>query len=108
MNRHALAKRRKRITRTHMTNAETNDTAVTGGQQGAHVAPEKAHSKKGATRDTDKSKGQKTAKAAKIKAATPKKSSSAAKKAGSPRAESKSQKILEMTGHAKAPRSTKS
>jgi hypothetical protein len=31
-----------------MTNAETNDKAATVGEQGAHVAPERGSSKKGA------------------------------------------------------------
>jgi len=79
-------------------------------EQGAHVAPEKAPSKKGATQKKGAPKGQKTAKGAKTKAAAPKKEAKVAKKAAkpartkkasAPRAESKGAKILEMIGRAK-------
>jgi uncharacterized protein DUF3489 len=98
----------KRMIRTHMTNAETNDTAATVAERGAHVAPEKASPRKGATRKKGAPKGQKTAKGAKAKAAAPKKQAKASKeaakpgrKATAPRAESKGAKILEMIGRAK-------
>ena len=45
----------------NMTNAETN-TAATVAEQGAHVAPEKASSKKGAIQKKGAPKGQKAAK----------------------------------------------
>jgi uncharacterized protein DUF3489 len=49
----------------HMTNAETNDKAATVAEQGAHVAPAKASSKKGA----NKKKGAPKAKKGVAKAA---------------------------------------
>ena len=75
-------------------------------EQGAHVAPEKAPSKKGANQKKGAPKGQKTAKGAKAKAA-PKKASKKAvkparkKEASAPRAESKGAKIIDMIGRAK-------
>jgi hypothetical protein len=107
MNRHAPKQAQKRMTRTHMTNAETNDTAATVGEQGAHVTPEKAPSKRAATRKKGAPKSRKTAKRA--KAAAPKKAAKAgkkaakstAKRASAPRPESKGAKILEMIGRAK-------
>ena len=87
-----------------MSTEETN-TAATGAERGAHVAPEKTPSRKGATRKKGAPKGRKTAKAAAPKKAAKagKKAakSSAAKRAGAPRAESKGAKILEMIGRAK-------
>ncbi len=47
-----------------MTNAETNDKAATVAEQGAHVAPVNAASKKGATRKKGASKAKKSAKPA--------------------------------------------
>jgi len=88
----------------------TADRAAAVAAQGAHVAPEKASSKKGATRKKGTPKGRKTAKGAKAKAAAPKKVAkaakkaakpAAAKKASTPRAESKGAKIIEMIGRAK-------
>ena len=95
-----------------MKNAEatTVDQTATVGEQAAHVAPEKAPSKKAATRKKSAPQGQKTAKGGKPKAAAPKKATKAgnkagkptsAKKASTPRAESKGAKILEMIGRAK-------
>jgi hypothetical protein len=93
-----------------MTNAEAtiteNDAAVAG--QGAHVAPEKASSKKGATDKKGAPKSQKAAKGGKAKA-SPKKEAKAGKKAkpahakeaSAPRAESKGAKILELIGRPK-------
>jgi hypothetical protein len=49
----------------HMTNAETNDKAATGAEQGAHVAPAKAPSKKGAAKKKGAPKAKKSAKPAK-------------------------------------------
>jgi hypothetical protein len=64
-----------------MTNAEASITenAATVAEQGAHVAPEKASSKKGASPKTAAPKGKKTAKG-KAKA-SPKKEAQAGKKA---------------------------
>src|SRR6202790_1063207 len=92
-----------------MTNAEATITenAATVAEQGAHVAPEKASSKKGAS---PKKGAPKAKKAAKGKApASPKKQAKAGKKAkpapakeaSTPRAESKGAKILELIGRPK-------
>jgi hypothetical protein len=107
MNRHAPTRRRKRTRKINMTNAETN-TAATIAEQGAHVAPEKASSKKQASQRKGAAKGQKAAKGGKAKAA-PKKELKAGKKsakreaakATTPRAESKGAKILAMIERAK-------
>jgi hypothetical protein len=109
MNRHAPTKRRKG-NKTNMSTEETN-TAATVAERGAHAAPGKPPSKKGASKKKGAPKGQKTAKAGKAKAAAPKKaaktgkkaakSTAAAKRASAPRAESKGAKILEMIGRAK-------
>jgi hypothetical protein len=45
----------------HMTTAETTDKTAAVATQGAHVAPEKAISKKGASQKNGAPKGQKTA-----------------------------------------------
>ena len=93
-----------------MTNAEATITenAATVAEQGAHVAPEKASSKKGTTQKKGAPKGHKSAKG-KAKA-SPKKGASAGKKAkpaahakeaSAPRAESKGAKILELIGRPK-------
>jgi len=91
-----------------MKNNEATDTTQTAAvaEQGAHVAPEKAPSKKGASQKKGAPKGQKTAKGAKAKAAPKKVSKKAAKparkkEASAPRAESKGAKILEMIGRPK-------
>jgi hypothetical protein len=73
-------------TRTNMTKTETNTTADVAAQ-GAHVAPKKASSKKGATRKKGAPKGQKAAKGGKP-------GKKAAKESTMPRAESKGAKIL--------------
>ena len=86
-----------------MTNAETN-TAATVAEQGAHVAPEKAPSKKGASQKKGAPKAKKSAKAAAPKKEAKPSKKAAAKperKATAPRAESKGAKILEMIGRAK-------
>jgi hypothetical protein len=91
-----------------MNNAEAN-TAATGAEQGANVAPEQAPSKKGATQKKGAPKGRKTAKGGKPKGTAPKKevksgkkaAKSATKEASAPRAESKGAKILELIGRAK-------
>jgi hypothetical protein len=94
-----------------MTNAEATITehAAPVAEQGAHVAPEKASSKKGATQKKGAPKGQKAAKGGKAKA-SPKKEAKAGKKAAkpaqakeasTPRAESKGAKILELIGRPK-------
>ena len=86
-----------------MTNAEATITenAATVTEQGAHVAPEKVSSKKGASRKKGAPKGQKRAKgkapaeAPKMEAKAGKKAKPAqAKEASTPRAESKGAKIL--------------
>src|ERR1700726_2371923 len=93
-----------------MTNAEATITenAASVAEQGAHVAPEKASSKKVATQKKGAPKGKKSAKG-KAKA-SPKKEARAGKKAAkpahakeasTPRAESKGAKILEMIGRPK-------
>jgi hypothetical protein len=92
-----------------MNNNEATDTTQTAAvaEQGAHVAPEKAPSKKGASQKKGAPKGQTAAKGAKTKAGAPKKKTKAGKKAAStkeasaPRAESKGAKIIEMIGRAK-------
>jgi hypothetical protein len=73
-----------------MTNARTNDTIAAVAEQGAHVAPERAPSKKGATRKNASPKRQKSAKVGKTKAP-----------ASTPRPESKGAKILDLIGRAK-------
>jgi uncharacterized protein DUF3489 len=99
------------------TNANTADKAANVAPQAANVAPEKADSKKGASPKKGAPKGQKAPKGAKTKTAPPKKGANgekdskkaakkapkaaAAKKPGTPRAESKTAKILEMIGRAK-------
>jgi hypothetical protein len=97
MDRHAQTKRRKE--NKHMNNAETN-TAATVAEQGAHGAPEKASSKKGATRGTGAPKAKKTAKGGKSKGAAPKKAAkrTRARKAKTPREGSKKAKILALLG----------
>ncbi len=86
--------------------AVATDIAATVGAQGAHVAPEKGSSKKGASPKKGAPKSQKTAKGGKPKAAAakPKKAAptkKAAKKAATPKAEgvregSKTAKILDL------------
>jgi Protein of unknown function (DUF3489) len=107
MNRRVPTRRRKD---SHMTNAEATITenAATVAEQGAHVAPGKASSKKGATQKKGAPKGHKSAKGGKAKA-SPKKEAKAGKnakpahagKASTPRAESKGAKILELIGRPK-------
>ena len=99
-----------------MTTAETTatDKAAAVAAQGAHVAPEKAPSKKATSPKNGAPKAKKTAKGAKVKAAAPKKEAktgakaskkaakpNAPKKPAAPRAESKGAKILEMITRAK-------
>jgi hypothetical protein len=92
-----------------MTNAEATITenAAAVAEQGAHVAPEKASSKKGATQKKGAPKGKKAPKG-KAKPALQKgakygkKAKTAhAKEAGTPRAESKGAKILGLIGRPK-------
>ena len=95
---------------TTMPNAEatTTENAATVAEQGAHVAPEKASSKKGTSPKKGAPKGQKAAKGGKAKA-SPKKEAKAgkktesahAKKGSAPRTESKGAKILELIGRPK-------
>jgi hypothetical protein len=84
-----------------MTNAEATITenAATVAEQGAHLAPEKASSKKGTSPKKGAHKGQKRAKG-KAPAAAPKKEAKVGK-TSRPRAESKGAKILELIGRPK-------
>jgi hypothetical protein len=93
-----------------MTNAEATITenAASVAEQGAHAAPEKTSSKKGASQKEVAPKGQKSAKGGKAKAAPKKEATAAkqakparAKEASTPRAESKGAKILELIGRPK-------
>ncbi|HEY1760601.1 MAG TPA: DUF3489 domain-containing protein [Bryobacteraceae bacterium] len=76
-----------------MSNTETATTAAAVAEQGAHVAPEKASSKKGASQKkgapSAARKANKTA-----KAGASKKTAKPTRKAAAPRAESKGAKIL--------------
>jgi hypothetical protein len=101
-------KRRKGYRKTNMTNAETN--AIAGvAEPGATVAPEKASSKKGASQKKGGSKGRKTANGGKTNAVQKKPAKAGkkasrpvrAKDANTPRAESKSAKILALIGRPK-------
>jgi hypothetical protein len=101
INRHAQGQRRKG--KPTMTNVEATENTAAVAEQGANVAPEKAPSKKAASRKKNAPKAKKTA-----KTGAPKKGAKAAKKANKserkpagPRAESKGAKILEMIGRAK-------
>jgi Protein of unknown function (DUF3489) len=85
--------RPKRTTEKNMTNAEPTTTEHAAvAQQGAHVAPRKAASKKGASQKKGALKAKKMAK----KASKPDDA-----KATKPKAESKGARILEMIGRAK-------
>jgi hypothetical protein len=92
------------MTRTTMTNAEINDKTAAVAEQGAHVAPRKASSKKGASPKEGAPKAKKS-----VKDAAPNKEAKGSKraanptraKATAPRAESKGAKILEMIGRTK-------
>src|SRR6202167_4451563 len=72
---------------------ETTQAAAVA-EQGAPVAPEKAPSKKGATKKGGAPKGEKAAKGAKTRPAR-------SKEASAPRAESKGARIIAMIGRAK-------
>ena len=89
-----------------MTNAEATITenAANVAEQGAHVAPEKASSKKGASPKKGAPKAKKGAKAKpkkEAKAGKKKPKPAQAKEASTPRAESKGAKILELIGRPK-------
>jgi len=84
-----------------MTNAETTDKTAAAAEQGAHVAPEKAPSKKGATQKRGAPKARKTAKTAAPKKGAAKKARKSDQKASAPRAESKGAQILDMIRRAK-------
>ena len=62
-----------------MTNPETNDKAASVAEQGAHVAPETAPTKKGASKKKGAPKAKKDAKGSKAKAAAPKKEAKTAR-----------------------------
>jgi hypothetical protein len=85
-----------------MSTEEINIAAALA-ERGAHVAPEKVPSKRGAPRKTGAPKGQKTAKGAKPKKAAKgrKKAAKPERKSAAPRAESKGAKILDLIGRAK-------
>jgi hypothetical protein len=108
MNRHARDEAQKRIAKTNMTNAETN-AAATVAEPGATVAPEKASSKKGASQKKARPKGRNTANGGKTNAVRKKPAKAGkkanrpvrAKEANTPRAESKSAKILALIGRPK-------
>jgi hypothetical protein len=108
MDRHAPTKRRKGFTNMMNAEATITENAASVAEQGAHVAPEKASSKKGATHKEGAPKGKKSAKGGKAKA-SPKKTAKAGKRAkpapaketSTPRAESKGAKILELIGRPK-------
>jgi hypothetical protein len=70
-------------------NAETTETAAAVAEQGANVAPEKASSKKTASRTKGAPKGQKSAKGGKPKVAEPKKTAPAKKAAKAPKKSAK-------------------
>jgi hypothetical protein len=74
-------------------NASTTDTAAAVAEQGAHVAPEKASSKKTASPKKGAPKGQKGAKGGKAKAAEPKKSAPAKKAAKAPKKSAKAKEV---------------
>jgi Protein of unknown function (DUF3489) len=108
MNRHARQKRAQKGPQITMTTAEstTPEQAAAVAAQGAHVAPEKATSKKGTTQKKGAPKGPKAAKKAKAaapKEAKPKKAPKAdrTKEAGTLRPESKGAKVLELISRAK-------
>jgi hypothetical protein len=84
-----------------MTTGETTDKLAAVAEQGAHVAPEKASSKRGANQKKDAPKGRTTAKGGKGKGAKKAAKTAPAKKTSGPRAESKSARILEMIGRSK-------
>ena len=94
-----------------MTNTETGtEKAATVAVHGAHVAAEKASSKKGASKKKVAPKGQRAAKSGKAKAAAPKNTAKATRKAAKParareprkpRAESKGAMILDLLRRAK-------
>ena len=78
-----------------MNNLETNDKAAAVAEQAAHVAPEKAASKKGATRKKGAAKAKKSAKAAPKKEAKPPRRA-AQKAAAEPRTNKKAEVIALM------------
>jgi hypothetical protein len=85
-------------TNRRMTNTETSEKSVTFGEQGAHVAPEKTSSKKGATRKKGVPKAKKAANAPKPERGVKinKKGAKSDRKAAGPHSESKGARILEM------------
>jgi len=96
-----MREKRRKVRKTKMTN-ETTSTVATVAEQGAHVAPQKGPSKKGASKKAGAPKGHKPANGGKTKA-TPKKAKTGKKatKATTPRPESKGAKILELIGRTK-------
>jgi hypothetical protein len=87
------------------TEATTTETVAAVAEQGAHVASEKATSKKGASHRKPAPKGQKAAKTGKTKPSAKKKAKAgnnvaktAGLKASAPRAESKGAKVLGLIG----------
>ena len=90
---------------TTMKNQEATETtqAAAVAEQGAHVAPAKAASKKAATPKKGAPKGRKTAKGAKSKTEgkANKTANKTERKTAAPRAESKGARILDMVARAK-------
>jgi Protein of unknown function (DUF3489) len=86
-----------------MTNAETTEKTAAVAEQGAHVAPESAPSKKGTSRKKVTPRAKKTAKGAKPGnvAKVAKKAAKPEREAAAPRAENKGAKILDMIRRAK-------
>jgi uncharacterized protein DUF3489 len=85
-----------------MTTAETNttDKAATIAAQGAHVAPEKAPAKKGASQKKAAPAAKRPAKKGKAKVSAKTNKKATKPKSPAPRAESKGAKILEMIARA--------
>ena len=84
-----------------MTTSETTNKAAAVADPGAHVAPVKSSSKKGASPKKGAPKGHKAAKGGKALVTRKKTGNTVAKKPGAPRAESKSATILELIGRPK-------
>jgi len=82
-----------------MSNAEAANIAAAVAEQGAHVAPEKASSKKASQKKGALSAAPKAKKTA--KAGAPKKAAKPTRKAAAPRAESKGAKIIALIQRSK-------
>ena len=91
-----------------MTNTETRNKAATVAEQGAHVAPETAPSKKGTSKKRGAPKAKKSAKGAKAKPAATKKEAKAARtKVGAAEARTnKKAEVIAMMKRAKGAKGT--